>query len=85
MAVAGLTGHGDPDILRLLPATISPDRVALVGLHEWTDDDFGNVAAWGIHTFTLYKSVGLAVQDPAAVALVLTVARQRGVGAEITL
>jgi ornithine cyclodeaminase/alanine dehydrogenase-like protein (mu-crystallin family) len=34
---------------------------------------------------TLYKSVGVAVQDAAAVALVLTVARQRGVGAEITL
>jgi ornithine cyclodeaminase/alanine dehydrogenase-like protein (mu-crystallin family) len=34
---------------------------------------------------TLYKSVGVAVQDAAAVALVLTVARQQGVGAEITL
>ena len=39
MAVAALTGHGDPDILSLLPATIAPDRVALVGLHEWTEDD----------------------------------------------
>jgi arginase len=51
MAVAALTGHGDPDILRLLPATVSPDRVALVGLHEWTDDDFPNVAEWGIQSF----------------------------------
>ena len=51
MAVAALTGHGDPDILELLPGTVSPGRVALVGLHAWTDDDFPNVADWGIHTF----------------------------------
>jgi arginase len=30
---------------------VRPDRVALVGLHEWTDDDFPNVADWGVHTF----------------------------------
>ena len=34
MAVAALTGHGDPDILELLPGTVRPNRVALVGLHE---------------------------------------------------
>ena len=51
MAVAVLTGHGDPDVLALLPATIRPDRVALVGLHDWTDDDFANVATWGITSF----------------------------------
>jgi arginase len=51
MAVAALTGHGDPDILSLLPATVTPDRVALVGLHEWTEDDFPNVAEWGIQSF----------------------------------
>ena len=42
MAVATLTGHGDPDVQELLPATFSPDRVALVGLHSWADDDFPN-------------------------------------------
>jgi arginase len=53
MAVAALTGHGDPDLLSLLPATVSPGHVALVGLHEWTeDDDFPNVAQWGIQTFS---------------------------------
>lgn len=52
MAVAALTGHGDRDILNLLPATVSPDRVALVGLHEWSQDDFPNVAEWGIRSFT---------------------------------
>jgi len=39
MAVAALTGHDDADILNLLPATVTPDRVALVRLHEWTEDD----------------------------------------------
>jgi arginase len=52
MAVAALTGHGDPDILSLLPATVTPNRVALVGLHEWTEDDFPNIAEWGIQSFS---------------------------------
>ena len=51
MAVAVLTGHGDPDVLRLLPATLDPSRVALVGLHSWTEDDFPNAARWGISSF----------------------------------
>jgi arginase len=40
MAVTALTGHGDPDVLDLLPAIASLDRVALVGLHVWTEDDY---------------------------------------------
>ena len=52
MAVAALTGHADPDVLQLLPATVSPERVALVGLHAWTDDDISNVAEWGIRSFS---------------------------------
>jgi len=51
MAVAVLTGHGDPDVLELLPAVVSPARVALVGVHAWTDDDFPNVAEWGVQPF----------------------------------
>ena len=51
MAVATLTGHGDPDVWELLPATVSPDRVALVALHSWADDDFPNIAEWGIQLF----------------------------------
>ena len=51
MAVSALTGHGDADLLALLPAAVSPERVALVGLHEWTDDDIGNVADRGIRAF----------------------------------
>ena len=51
MAVAALTGHGDPDVHALLPATVSADRVALVGLHAWTEDDYPNIADWGITPF----------------------------------
>ena len=51
MAVATLTGHGDPVVQELLPATFSPDRVALVGLHSWAEDDFPNIAEWGIQSF----------------------------------
>jgi arginase len=52
MAVAALTGHADPDVLELLPATVPPDRVALVGLHAWTEDDISNVAEWNIASFS---------------------------------
>jgi arginase len=51
MAVATLTGHGDPDAQELLPATVSPNRVALVGLHSWDEDDFPNITEWGISSF----------------------------------
>jgi ornithine cyclodeaminase/alanine dehydrogenase-like protein (mu-crystallin family) len=34
---------------------------------------------------TLYKSVGVAVQDAAAAALVLATARGRGIGVEVTM
>ena len=52
MAVSALTGHGDPDVLRRLPATIPPSRVALVGMHNWTDGSLPAVAeAWGLPVF----------------------------------
>lgn len=52
MAVAALTGHGDPDVQALLPATVPPGRVALAGLHAWAEDDFPNLAQWGIQSFS---------------------------------
>ncbi len=52
MAVAALTGHGDADVQVLLPATVPPGRVALAGLHAWAEDDFPNVASWGIQSFS---------------------------------
>jgi arginase len=39
-------------VLELLPATVSPDRIALVGVHSWDDDDFSNAAEWGIRSFS---------------------------------
>ncbi|MFE7841926.1 arginase family protein [Streptomyces sp. NPDC057474] len=51
MAVSALIGQGDPDVLKLLPATVSPDRVALVGLHSWQPDVFPKIAEWGLKTF----------------------------------
>jgi hypothetical protein len=43
---------GDPDVQELLPATVAADRVALVGLHAWANDDIANVAHWGIGAFS---------------------------------
>ena len=49
MAVAALTGHGDREVLDRLPATIPAQRIALVGMHNWTDDTLAPVAAeWGL-------------------------------------
>lgn len=36
---------------RLLPATIGPSRVALVGVNSWTEDDFHKAASCGIRSF----------------------------------
>ncbi|WP_018296356.1 arginase family protein [Corynebacterium lubricantis] len=52
MAVALLTGHGDQAFVDKLPATVDPAKVTLAGLHDWTEDDFPNVAAWGINSFS---------------------------------
>jgi arginase len=52
MAVSVLVGRADPEVQALLPATVSPDRVALVGLHAWTDDDYPNISAWGLTSFS---------------------------------
>jgi arginase len=52
MAVSVLTGHGDADVRSLLPATVSSDRVALVGVHAWEDDAYRNVVDWNITTFS---------------------------------
>jgi len=52
MAVSALVGRADPDVQALLPATVTSDRVALVGVHAWTDDDYPHVADWGIPAFS---------------------------------
>ncbi|WP_062204442.1 arginase family protein [Demequina salsinemoris] len=52
MAVSAITGHGVPEVLDVLPATVPAERVALTGLHSWTDDDFPNASAWGVSAFS---------------------------------
>ena len=52
MAVSVLTGHGDLDVQAVLPATVTPDRIALVGLHSGTDEDYSHVAEWGLRSFS---------------------------------
>ncbi|GAB3073549.1 hypothetical protein GCM10027053_43810 [Intrasporangium mesophilum] len=52
MVVSALTGHGDPDVLGVLPATTHAGMVALVGMHDWTDPTLPAIAAdWGLHVF----------------------------------
>lgn len=51
MALAVLLGHGDTEVISSLPATISPERLALAGLHDWTEDDFPKIEAWGLTAF----------------------------------
>lgn len=52
MVVSALTGHGDEDLVGRLPATTTGSRVALVGMHEWTNDAHAStVESWGISVF----------------------------------
>jgi arginase len=37
MVVSALTGHGNQELPETLPATTTADRVALLGIHDWTD------------------------------------------------
>ena len=52
MVVSALTGHGDRELLQILPATTAADRVALVGMHDWTDPTLPAIAEeWGLTVF----------------------------------
>ena len=52
MVVSALTGHGDAELLSILPATTTSDRVALVGMHDWTDPTLPAIAEeWGLTVF----------------------------------
>ena len=53
MVVSALTGHGDQELLEILPATTTAERVALVGMHDWTDPMLPAIAAeWGLSVFS---------------------------------
>lgn len=52
MVVSALTGHGDAEIVERLPGIIPASRVALVGMHDWTDDTLPPLAdEWGLTVF----------------------------------
>lgn len=52
MVVSALTGHGDRDVLELLPGTTTAYRAALVGMHDWTDPALPAIAEeWGLTVF----------------------------------
>lgn len=52
MAVSLIVGRGDEEFVGKLPATISPDRVAYAGIHDWEEDAYANVKDWGLTEFT---------------------------------
>ncbi|MET8977350.1 arginase family protein [Streptomyces sp. NPDC004539] len=51
MAVSMITGRGDAELSALLPGTVAPERVALVGLHDWVEDAYRHVGEWGLTAF----------------------------------
>ncbi|MFJ9842537.1 arginase family protein [Kitasatospora sp. NPDC101155] len=52
MAVSVITGHGDPEMTKLLPATVPAHCVALVGLHDWTEGAYQHVDEGGLTSFS---------------------------------
>jgi arginase len=66
MVVSALTSHGDTELLDILPATTTPDRVALVGMHDWTDPTLPVIAdKWGLTVFApdLLRSTSAPLLD----------------------
>ena len=51
MAVSHIIGTGDVEVMDELAAFVSPSRLALAGLHSWTEDDYPSIAKWGLHAF----------------------------------
>jgi arginase len=50
MAVSHLLGHGDPEIVGALPATVDPSRLVLAALHSWEPDQEPFTTGWKIST-----------------------------------
>jgi alanine dehydrogenase len=68
---------GAPELVGLDPAVVHAELGELVGKRK--------PGRTSPEQITLYKSVGVAVQDAAAAALVLAAARKRAIGREIEL
>lgn len=52
MAVSALLGKVSADFTGVLPAVLDSSKIALAGLHSWTDDDYPNIASWGLTSFS---------------------------------
>lgn len=49
MVVSALTGRGDAEVLERLPGRIPAERIALAGMHDWTDETLPPLAdEWGL-------------------------------------
>jgi ornithine cyclodeaminase len=74
---------GPPDLTRL----IAEGRLGAENIHAELGElvDGSRPGRTSADQLTLYRSVGVAVQDAAAVALVLDAARREGVGRTIEL
>lgn len=51
MAASHLLGHGDAEVLDLLPAAVDAGRFAYAGLHDGKEDALGNVRSWHLPIF----------------------------------
>jgi hypothetical protein len=71
IVVSAVAGHGDPELLQILPATTTADQVALVGMHDWTEPSWPAITRnWGLSVFgpdelrsTSTASAGVAHRD----------------------
>lgn len=72
MVVSHLTGHGDAEVLKHLPATLPGAKVLLAGVHGWDDQDSDTHESWGLDL------VAPAADDD-FVAAVLSWVRRSGV------
>ncbi len=52
MAAATILGHGDPQILSQLPATVRAENFAYAGQHSGEEDALTNVRDWALPIFT---------------------------------
>lgn len=52
MVLSHLIGRGDAETVGALPALIDPTRIAIAGLHSWTEDVTPHIADWGITAFS---------------------------------
>lgn len=48
MAVSALLGHGDEELIGMLPATVPAERLVFAGVHDGEPDALENIERWGL-------------------------------------